>query len=433
MNKVLIIAYYFPPSGGPGVQRVLKFVRYLRSYNWEPIVLTVEKGAFPNIDESLVAEVPPDTKIIRTRTINPFGVYAKFSGVQQSKAASVGLLSEKKISFREKIGRWIRANVFIPDARVGWYPYAVRAGKRYIKEEKIDAILTSGPPHSVHLIGLKLSRKTGVPWIADFRDPWTDISFFNELPMIDTVKQLHNRFERKVLQRASVVTVVSPSWKKLFQTKVSNQYDVIYNGYDENDFKNLNAREKDKFVISYVGNLYESRNPVQFWAALDHLINGKNLSQINVRLIGNVDTSVLTSISEHGLDEFVSIIPYLQYKEGLARMAESSLLLLLIEQWDAAAGMIPGKLYEYLAVKRPVLGIGPPDGDTAHILNECNAGKMFTWKDTDAITGFIENTYDQWRNSGHVNVDDSSTIQIFSRKNQTAKLAELLNRIYEQT
>ncbi len=433
MKKVLIISYYFPPSGGPGVQRVLKFVKYLREFGWEPFILTVENGAFPNIDESLVDEIPKDIHIVRTRTINPFGMYAKFSGVQQSKAASVGLITEQKITFREKIGRWIRANIFIPDARVGWYPYAIRTGKRYIRENNIDVILSSGPPHSVHLTGLKLSRKTGIPWIADFRDPWTDISFFNDLPMLGFVQRLHNRFERKVLQRASAVTVVSPSWKELLKSKTANRYDVIYNGYDEDDFKDLKIRETEKFIISYVGNLYGSRDPEKFWEALNHLINEKRLSNINVRLIGNVDATVLASISKNGLDEFVSIIPYLQYKEALARMAESSLLLLLIEQWDAAAGMIPGKLYEYLAVKRPVLGIGPPHGDAAQILDECNAGKMFTWKDRDAISLFIENSYKQWRESGNIRVKNSTTVQTFSRKNQTAKLAELLNRIYEQT
>ncbi len=432
MKKVLIISYYFPPSGGPGVQRILKFVKYLRDFDWEPVVLTVEKGAFPNIDESLVDQIPPDTKIIRTKALNPFGIYAKFSGVQQAKAASVGLLSNRKLTFREKMARWIRANIFIPDARIGWYPYAYRTGKHYIKKNAVDVIVSSGPPHSVHVTGLKLHRKTGIPWIADFRDPWTDISFFDDLPMIGFVRKLHERMEKKVLKNASAISVVSPSWKKLLQLKTGNQFEVIYNGYDEDDFADLQTQKNEKFIISHIGNLYGSRNPEQFWEALNYLINEKYMRRINVRLIGNVDTSIIASIAKYDLDAFVSIIPYLQYKEGLARMADSSLLLLIIEPWEASPGMIPGKLYEYLVSRRPVLGIGPTDGDAANILNECNAGAMCQWQNKEAIAGYIEQLYNRWEQSGDTRIKENPNILSYTRKNQTAKLASLLNRLYEQ-
>ncbi len=433
MKKVLIISYYFPPAGGPGVQRVLKFVKYLRDYNWEPVVLTVDKGAFPNVDESLISEIPPEIKIIRTKTLNPFGIYAKFSGVKEHKAASVGLLTERKMSVREKISRWIRANVFIPDARIGWYPYAVRAGLRYIDAYRVDAIITSGPPHSVHLIGLKLHKKTNIPWIADFRDPWTDISYFNDLPMTRFVQRNHHRLERKVLTAASAVSTVSPSWKNIFQLKAGNHYEVIYNGYDESDFGNLKIKKRDKFIIAHIGNLYASRNPENFWEALRLLIFQHNMTGIEVRLIGNVDAAVRTAISKRSLDEFVSIIPYLPYKEALAHMGDSSLLLLIIEPWEAAGGMIPGKLYEYLASRRPVLGIGPANGDAANILYECNAGTMFDRENTHKIIGYIQHNYRMWKEKENVQLEHSPNVRLYSRKEQTCKLAELLNRSYEQT
>jgi len=433
MKNVLIISYYFPPSGGPGVQRILKFVKYLRDFDWEPVVLTVEKGAFPNIDESLLAGIPSQTEIIRTQTLNPFGVYAKFSGVEKDKAASVGMLSEQKTPVREKTARWIRANIFIPDARIGWYPYAVRAARRYINDNRIDAILSSGPPHSAHLIALKLHKKTKIPWIADFRDPWTDISFFNELPMLGVVKNMHSRLEKKILKKATAVTTVSPSWKNLFESKVKNRYTVIYNGYDEDDFDSITSAKSNNFIISHIGNLYGSRNPEKFWDALHTLIFEKKLQNIEVQLIGNVDASIREAISKRSLDEFVSIIPYLQYKEGLIRMRKSSLLLLVIEPWHAASGMIPGKLYEYLASHRPILGIGPPDGDAAHILKECNAGEMIDWKNDSNMIEFIHHSYRMWEEHSINKDQDNSTIQFYSRKNQTSKLAELLDSIYEQT
>jgi hypothetical protein len=434
MNKrVLIISYYFPPAGGPGVQRVLKFVKYLRGFGWEPAVLTVREGAFPDRDESLISDAPPDIRVFRTRSFNPFTLYAKLSGTHEDRAATIGFLSDKKPNRRQRLFQWIRANFFIPDARVGWYPFAVRAARAIIRELPVDVVMTSGPPHSVHLVGRRIHAASGIPWIADFRDPWTDISMFGQMPFSNRARRAHLRLEQKVLQTATGITTVSPSWQQLFQEKVPCRCAVVQNGFDEDDFVETQSPADTVFTIAHIGNLYGSRNPQTLWNSIADLQGRIPRLRIRIRFVGNVDEEVRASLERLSLDAIVEYIPYLSHTEAIARMKGSTVLLLSIERWHAAGGMITGKLYEYLAARRPILGIGPPDGDAARLIAECGAGAMFGWEDGDGMARFILDRYAEWERGACVLPENAGTIARYTRRNQTGKLVEFFDLITKQT
>jgi len=268
-RRVLLVAYYVPPAGGPATQRILQFIEHLPETGWEVDVLTVREGAYPNRDPSLLAAVPASVTIHRTPSFDPIALYARLRG-GGTDAIPAGSLGEAS-SLLEQAARWIRANVFLPDARVGWWPFAVWRGRRLLRQRAYNAVVSSGAPHSVHLIGRSLHRATGTPWIADLHDPWTDISYYDEFPHTQWAKRLDARLERSVLAEASTVTTVSPSWAELFAGKAPNRHAVVENGFDPSDFEALSPAPADAFVLAHVGKLYASRNPTALWRALARL------------------------------------------------------------------------------------------------------------------------------------------------------------------
>lgn len=433
MKRVLIITYYFPPAGGPGVQRVLKFVRYLRDFGWEPVVLTVEEGAFPKHDASLESEVPEGIGVYRTASWDPFQWYARLTGKSASDAVKVGSLGEGGSSWKEHLALWIRANLFLPDARVGWVPFALKVGGRLIKETKIDAILTSGPPHSVHLTGLALRRLTGVPWLADFRDPWTDINYYHELPHSALAKKIDSVLERIVLRSADQITTVSPSWRQLLASKTKARVRkplVVQNGFDAADFQGERPSISEAgFVVSYIGSLYASRNPVVLWRALSQLKKAGAIPSLRLRLVGTVDDLIRQSIREYDIEDLVDVQSYVQHEQAIRLMQESTLLLLVIEPFKESNGMITGKLYEYLATGRPVLAIGPVGGDAAALLRETGAGVLVGYQDVDSVAAHIKQAYGAWAAGSPEAGPDAISIRQYSRKAQTAVLAEALGEI----
>lgn len=265
------MAYYVPPAGGPAVQRVLQFVVHLAAYGWQPSVLTVRQGAYPSRDPSLLAALPPGVDVRRTAALDPLALYERLQRALGTKSEGLpaGSLGKGPPSVFEQAARWVRANLFVPDARVGWWPFAVRAGRAWLREARrrgqpFDAVLTTGAPHSVHLTGRSLHRYAGQPWVADLHDPWTDISYYDELPHTAFARRLDAHFERSVLEEATAVTTVSPSWKRLFERKVPGRYAVVENGFAEDDFTGLALPEPvagEYFVLSHIGKLYASRNP----------------------------------------------------------------------------------------------------------------------------------------------------------------------------
>ena len=277
LKRLLLVTYYFPPSGGAGVQRTLKYTKYLREHGVEPVVLTVEAGAYPSLDPTLAADVPEGVEVIRTRALDPFGLYGAITGTSRKEAVAVGSVADTG-SLGKKLGLWARANVFLPDARVGWVPFALRAARARIARGDVDAVLTSGPPHSAHLVGLGLRRQRralGLPWIADFRDPWTGITFYDELPMTPLARAFDARLERRVLRSADRVITVSPTWARDLEEQgglASGAVEVIQNGFDPADFADVDETvREDAFEVAHVGSLYGPRNPEALWAAISAL------------------------------------------------------------------------------------------------------------------------------------------------------------------
>ena len=427
-RRVLLIAYYVPPAGGPAVQRVLQFVEYLHEYGWQPEVLTVEAGAYPNRDASLTDAIPGDVAVHRTPALDPLALYARMKGESGLPAGSLG---NDDPSLLERAARWIRANVFIPDARVGWWPFAHVHGKKLLDTGRFDAILSSGAPHSVHLAGRSLHRATGVPWIADLHDPWTDISYYDEFPHTDWARRLDARLETSVLEDATLVTTVSPSWAELFREKAPGRYGVVENGFDARDFEALRRDEQDRtgdtFVLSHVGKLYASRNPTAVWDALAALRNESAIPKVRVRLIGTVDPSVEEALAERDLEPIVDIVPFVPHDEALRAMQQAALLLLVIEPFAQARGMITSKLYEYLASGRPVLGVGPPGGDAHALLDTHDAGAVVDWNDARRARSLIQEHYDAWSRGNPHNGADWHALQTHNRRHQAEKMAEYLD------
>lgn len=431
MKRVLIVSYYFPPSGGPGVQRVLKCVRYLRDFGWEPVVLSVEAGAYPDHDPSLWTDVPAGVAVHRTKAWDPYRWYGRLTGRSADQAVKVGSLGETE-TWQERVAQWVRANIFLPDARVGWVPHAVIAGKKLCKQQSINVVLTSGPPHSVHLTGWLLHRLTGTPWVADFRDPWTDINYYHELPHAAWALWLDAALERTVLRTADRVTTVSPHWRRLLAQKAGpsgeKRVAVVQNGFDPADFSGPPVSPPDEhFALTHVGSLYASRNPVGLWKAIARLRTQGALAALRLRLVGSIAPEVLASLRTLGLEAIVDHVPYVPHREAVMEMQRAHLLILTIEAFAHNEGMITGKVYEYLASGRPVVGVGPVDGDAESVLERAEAGTMFDAEDVEGMAAYLQAHYEAWVQGQPGRGAMLEDVKPYSRQAQTGIMARVLN------
>jgi glycosyltransferase involved in cell wall biosynthesis len=329
MKKVLIITYYWPPASGSGVQRFLKFSKYLRDFGWEPVILTVKNGTYVAYDDSLLNDIPKDVKVFKTKTFEPFGFYSMLANNKASKSkGSTGL---QKDTFLQKLLIYIRANFFIPDARKGWYNFACKKAVEIIETEAIDAIITTGPPHSTHLIGYFLKDKIRLPWIADMRDPWTTV-FYNEFfPRTKSTQKKDKNLEDLVLKSADLVTVVSKGMNYEFKDR-ANKIRTIYNGFDEVDFKTKESSRSSKFTITYTGNFFQSQNIELLWKCIDDLTkeDASFKENLSFNFVGNVDKQILDSLHRYNLSTFLEIEGFLPHDIAIDRMLSSSLLLLII-------------------------------------------------------------------------------------------------------
>mgnify|MGYP003348702511 CR=1 FL=1 len=355
MKKVLIFTYYWPPAGGVAVQRWLKFSKYLPEYGWEPIIVTVENGSYPYYDESLLKEISPSLRVYRTKTFEPFELYNFLRGKKGKSLPVVSVGSKNQKSFFQKISEYVRANYFIPDARKGWVPYAVKQAEIILAEEKIDAIVTTGPPHSTQLIGLQLKNKHAIKWLADFRDPWTGIFYNNILPRTDSTRQKDNALESQVLQTADEVTVISKGMEEGFKSR-AKKISTLYNGYDEEDFLESEKQKNDDeiFTIRYVGNLMASQNVSVFWKALSTYQN-----EIRVEVIGRVDEEVKKSIEENGISQMVSYSGFIEHSQAVKLMQSAQLLLFgsfllffpTLSSWSTSPRFL---IFSFLVLPNPI-------------------------------------------------------------------------------
>jgi len=425
-KKVLIITYYWPPAGGPGVQRWLKFVKYLPDFNVEPVVYIPENPNYPLIDESLISEVSKDVTIIKQPISEPYKLAGLFSK-KSSSTISKGIIPEQKTqSFIEKAMLYVRGNFFIPDARKSWVKPSVAYLSNYIEQENISTIITTGPPHSLHLIGLKLKEKLGVKWIADFRDPWTTIGYHKQLKLTEKSKQKHKALEKQVLNTADDIVVTSSVTKIEFEAITKKSIEVITNGYD---YELVEAKPLDiKFTIAHIGSLLSKRNPEILWQVLSELVQeNKDFSEdLQLNFVGAVSEAVLKSIEQVGLIKHVNNVGYVSHKESIIYQKSSQVLLLVEIDSKETRCIIPGKLFEYMVSNRPILALGPKDSDMENIIKETNTGNYFYYTDYKSLKSTILAHYKSYQNK---NLEVHAIgLQKYSRKNLTSKLASVIKK-----
>ena len=458
MKRVLIISYYWPPTGGSGVQRWVKFAKYLPSEGWQPVIYTPENPEQLAVDESLAAEVPAEAEIIKTHITEPYELYKKFlkkSG-HSKEAVEVNPVNAQNKTFAQKAAMWVRGNLFRPDPRCLWIRPSVKFLKKYLEEHPVDLIVSTGPPQSMHIIGMKLARETGLPWIADFRDPWTKIFYFKHLSMTRATERWHKRMEKRVLDEASVVVAVSPLVQQEFQNMTQTPVELITNGFDECDFgqgapdksglshpgpdqaTNIDLDQKSRlaaggpdkdFVITHTGLFAADGNPTTLWKVLAAKCTKDEefRKHLRIRFVGKTDDAILEAVRAEGLAGHLTDMGYQPHAVAIREQRTASLLILPLRKEPEYRAVLPGKLFEYLASWRPVLGIGQPDGAMSMILNTTKTGVVLNWEDEASITRFIDLC---WKNhlKGELTVDDADISQ-FTRRNLTHRMAELFDRL----
>ena len=387
MRRVLIITYYWPPSGGIAVLRCLKFAKYLRASGWEPVIFTAENAHYPSIDHSNDADIPAGIKVIREPIWEPYSWYKRFMGKPaHANVNNVFYTDEAEGGWKHRLAVWLRSNFFIPDARAMWIGRATRRLLTYLRNHPVDAILSDGPPHSNTRIATLVSRATGIPWLADFQDPWTQVDYYQMLYLMPWARRRHERMEKEALQTAALTTIVSPSWKVELERIGGQNVRVIYWGYDPDDFEQLVRAPHPKFTLTHLGIMGYDRNPEFLFAALQEL-NARLptfAEHFELRLFGQVDHRVRAAITEYGLQGQVHFGGQVDRAVALQEMVNSHLLLLLQNQQPNAEGRIPGKLFEYLATRRPILNFGPPTGDVAAILESTRTGHTLAYDSAPA-------------------------------------------------
>ena len=424
--RALIITYYWVPAGGSGVQRWLKFVKYLRDFGIEPVIYTVDGANYPIIDTSLEKDIPEGIEVVKSTIREPNNI---FSILKKSETKTSAGFLDLNPSLIGQVMQYVRANYFIPDARKFWVKPSVNKLKKYLKENTIDAIITTGPPHSLHLIGLQLKKELGLKWIADFRDPWTDIDYFHQLPLTEKAKAKHHQLEQEVLRYANASLVVGETMKKNYQ-KFSKNIHVITNGFDSGLNNKMNVILDKKFSITHIGLMNADRNPEVLWRALLELCEeDKEFTEdLEIKLIGKVAEEVEKSLEVHQFKN-ITKIAYVPHRDVQQYQKASQVLLLAVNKVPSAKGIITGKIFEYLQAKRPILAVGPEDGDLAEILAKTNSGAIVDFDDVVKMKKEIKLLYNQYK-KGALEVN-SENIEQYHRKKLTEKLSIILKQVVD--
>ena len=439
MKRVLIISYYWPPSGGSGVQRWVKFAKYLPKEGWQPVIYTPENPELTAVDKTLSSEIPPEAEIIKRHITEPYGIYRKLMGKGSSTdlktLTSAGSSSDEvnpinggMKSWKQKLSLFIRGNFFIPDPRILWLHPSVRFLKEYLKGHPVDAIVTTGPPQSMHLIGLKLSKATGLPWIADFRDPWTKMFYFKHLGLTRRSEEKHHQLEKEVLDGATRIIAVSPMVQKDFQAMTSTPVELITNGFDEEDF-NREFELDEYFNITHTGLFASDGNPETLWKVLaDKCSSDEEFKRsLRIRLVGKTDKEIIDSIVSAGLGQNLRDFGYQSHEVAVREQLNASVLILPLRKEPEYEAVLPGKLFEYLASRRPILGIGQTEGAMAKVVRETGSGVVYNWDEEKKIKAWIDLCWDEFKNDELK--DNMSDISKYSRRKLTKRLASLLNEL----
>jgi glycosyltransferase involved in cell wall biosynthesis len=424
MKKVLIICYYWPPAGGPGVQRWLKFVKYLPDYNIHPIVYIPENPTYPIIDEGLLDEVAQQVTILKKKINEPYR-WASFFSKKNAKVISSGIIpNQKKQTFLQKVLLWVRGNLFIPDARILWVKPSVDYLSKYIDQNSIDTIITTGPPHSLHLIGLALKQKENITWIADFRDPWTTIGYHKSLKLSKFAQKKHLKLEHQVLNIADTIIVTSPTTKIEFQALTSKPIVVITNGYDVENISKVILDEK--FTLAHIGSFLSDRNPKILWESLRELILEVPAfkDHFQLKLIGKVSQEILDTLNNYNLNIYCNNLGYVSHQKAVEAQRKSQVLLLIEIDSTVTKSIIPGKLFEYMASERPIIGIGPEGSDFASIITTTNTGIFCNYNEKQKLKKQILDYYNLFLKK-NLSVN-AVGLQEYTRKNLTKKLSDII-------
>ncbi len=425
-KKVLIITYYWPPAGGSGVQRWVKFAKYLRDFGWEPVIYTPENADYPLVDKRMGEELPSDLEILRRPIWEPYQLASWFT--RQQKEHRAGFIDkEGKRSWLQRFALYIRANWFVPDARKFWIRPSIRFLKQYLQEHPVAAIVSTGPPHSMHLIAEGVHEQTDIPWLADFRDPWKSIYYLHRLPLTSKTQQKHLKLERAVVQKANLVTTVSHSIAEELGAH-GKTVEVIYNGHDLPTPDESIPLDKH-FSIVHAGIMNGDQDPEGLWQVIAELVkeNVQFKEKLRIKLVGVVSDEVMASLEKHQLQSFLELPGYVSHEKVYEYQTKAQLLLLSINKVPNAKGIITGKLFEYLAVNRPILAIGPADGDLATILNGSGGGTILEHKDTEGMKQFLEVAFQKYQQGKLLGT--TKDVSQYSRRTLTRQLAKLLDSL----
>ncbi len=433
MKKCLVVTYYFPPSGGPGVQRVLKFAKYLPEFGWEPVILTVKDGDYPARDESLLKEIPPSLKVFRTSILEPYKFYRTLTGKEPGSAVDVNNIpkSGDRKSLSESMAEFVRATFFIPDARVGWLLHAVDEAKKIIADEKINAIYSSSPPYTCAVIARNVHRSTGIPWVAGFRDPWT--GFLSTPQRWLLPRMLDEYLERSCFEEATRVEV---AWRgilldlqKKYPEISPDKVTYLPNGFDSADFPAVKYQPNDKFTVTYTGSMYGVRNPKTFLEAVAGLIRSKSIDRdkIRLRFIGRFGAEILEMFTEPSIARCVEVLPYLPHSESIRHLMTSEALLLVVDEYAGGEEIVPGKVFEYIGARRPIIGIAR-EGAVTELLRTTGSGQSAGNSDIESIARIILEYYTDYLYNKSAFSPDNAAIARYERREITRQLAGLLDQ-----
>ena len=430
MKKALVITYYWPPAGGPGVQRMLKFVKFMPLFDVQPFVLTIDEHSafYPVTDQSLLKDIDPELAVTKTKGLEPLKMLSKVIGKKE--VPSSGFANHDKKTVASKAMRFLRGNLFIPDARNSWVKPAYKAACRIIEKENIQNVIISSPPHSSQLIGLRLKKKyPNLNFIADLRDPWTDIYYYNDLLHTSWAKKADAAYEKEVLVTADHVTVVSNGIKEMFGEKVPGLRDkilVIPNGFDEEDFKIPSNPPRDEFLLMHTGTLADTYNPEVFFRVFRKLIDkyGER-ALLKAQFVGKFSPQVRAFVDRYDLAANVLFKEYVPHSEAVKHMRDCSALLLIIAEASNEKGLISGKIFEYLAARKPIVAIGPRHGDAEDIISGCEAGKIFSRTQEDELLGYLQELIERWLKNSNLDLQDNK-IDLYSRKSLTRQLCHII-------
>jgi len=417
--------------GGGGVQRWLKMTKYLRAYGWEPIICTTKNGEASVLDEGMLKEIPDGIETLRVPIWEPFSIYKRLTKKKKDEKLVLGMdQNSTGNSFMHNLSVWVRGNLFIPDARKFWIKPTSKFLINYLKENKVDAIISTGPPHSTHMIAMKVVAKTKIPWLSDFRDPWTNIDFYHKLKLTKWGNRKHKRMEQQVLKKANQIITVSWSWAEDFHRISDRMPMVITNGFDPADFLNLeDVILDDKFTITHAGSLNEDRNPYSLWPVLKELCEEEEgfRADLQIKFIGQVALKSVEAIDKNDLNSNFNMIDHLPHEKVITEIIKSQVLLLPLNDTPNIDGVVPGKLYEYIGAQRPILCIGKSDGDAAKILNETEAGIVCNFNDTKSLKKGVKEYYQHYKNNSLT--VNSKNYEKYSRRLLAGQISEELNKI----